>query len=70
MFIQWSCFWSFKEHTFQGLPSKYSTYHKKIVRKSLNYIQCLNIVPMEKTYFIKIFFELVIVMVKDEKYQN
>ena len=50
----------------------------KTILKHLNYVQCLNIAPIEKAWFItptekawfyvRLFFELIIAMVKDKKY--
>ena len=51
MFIQSSCFLSFKERTLQGKPLSgcFQIYKIwKTILKRLNYVQCLNIAPMEK----------------------
>ena len=52
----------------------------KTILKHLNYVQCLNIAPIEKAWFItptekawfyiRLFFKLIIVMVKDKKIQH
>ena len=55
MFIQSSCFLSFKERTspgtFQYLLSNIAYTIWKIILKSLNYVQCLNIAHIEKAKF-------------------
>ena len=57
----------FKEHRSVVAP-KYSNTIWKIILKSLNYVQCLNIASMEKAWFCKrLFFEVVIVMLVSER---
>ena len=72
-------------NTFQWLLSTIAYTIQKIIVKSLNYVQCLNIAPMEKAQFMAqmeyspngkalwpqgniVFFEVVIVMIKDKRY--
>ena len=55
MFIESSCFLSLKERTFPGtfqyLLSNIAYTIWKIILKSLNYVQCLNIAHIEKAKF-------------------